>query len=80
MFMNFATNKLLTFDDSVTEKINEILKGKSKLYKLYIENGRKIGIYEKLLNMTDNITTEIFNGKKIYFDNLAEKIIDLKLN
>ena len=65
--MNFATNKLLTFDDSVTEKINEILKGKSKLYKLYIENGRKIGIYEKLLNMTDNITTEIFNGKKIYF-------------
>ena len=78
--MNFATNKLLTFDDSVTEKINEILKDKSKLYKLYIENGRKIGIYEKLLNMTDNITTEIFNGKKIYFDNLAEKIIDLKLN
>ena len=78
--MNFATNKLLTFDDSVTEKINEILKGKSKLYKLYIENGRKIGIYDKLLNMTDNITTEIFNGKKIYFDNLAEKIIDLKLN
>ena len=78
--MNFATNKLLTFDDRVTEKINEILKDKSKLYKLYIENGRKIGIYEKLLNMTDNITTEIFNGKKIYFDNLAEKIIDLKLN
>ena len=65
--MNFATNKLLTFDDRVTEKINEILKDKSKLYKLYIENGRKIGIYEKLLNMTDNITTEIFNGKKIYF-------------
>ena len=78
--MNFATNKLLTFDDRVTEKINEILKDKSKLYKLYIKNGRKIGIYEKLLNMTDNITTEIFNGKKIYFDNLAEKIIDLKLN
>ena len=78
--MNFATNKLLTFDDRVTEKINEILKDKSKLYKLYIENGRKIGIYEKLLNMTGNITTEIFNGKKIYFDNLAEKIIDLKLN
>ena len=78
--MNFATNKLLTFDDRVTEKINEILKDKSKLYKLYIANGRKIGIYEKLLNMTDNITTEIFNGKKIYFDNLAEKIIDLKLN
>ena len=78
--MNFATNKLLTFDDRVTEKINEILKDKSKLYKLYIENGRKIGIYEKLLNMTDNITAEIFNGKKIYFDNLAEKIIDLKLN
>ena len=78
--MNFATKKLLTFDDRVTEKINEILKDKSKLYKLYIENGRKIGIYEKLLNMTDNITTEIFNGKKIYFDNLAEKIIDLKLN
>ena len=78
--MNFATSKLLTFDDRVTEKINEILKDKSKLYKLYIENGRKIGIYEKLLNMTDNITTEIFNGKKIYFDNLAEKIIDLKLN
>ena len=78
--MNFATNKLLTFDDRVTEKINEILKDKIKLYKLYIENGRKIGIYEKLLNMTDNITTEIFNGKKIYFDNLAEKIIDLKLN
>ena len=65
--MNFATNKLLTFDDRVTEKINEILKDKIKLYKLYIENGRKIGIYEKLLNMTDNITTEIFNGKKIYF-------------
>ena len=78
--MNFATNKLLTFDDRVTEKINEILKDKSKLYKLYIENGRKIGIYEKLLNMTDNITTEIFNGKKIYFDNLSERIIDLKLN
>ena len=49
-------------------------------YKLYIKNGRKIGVYEKLLNMTNNITTEISNSKKIYFDNLAEKLSDPKLN
>ena len=30
--------------------------------------------------MTNNITTEISNTKKIYFDNLAEKLSDPKLN
>ena len=30
--------------------------------------------------MTNNITTEISNSKKIYFDNLAEKLSDSKLN
>ena len=30
--------------------------------------------------MTNNITTEISNSKKIYFDNLAEKLSDPKLN
>ena len=28
----------------------------------------------------NNITTEILNNKKIYFDNLAEKLSDTKLN
>ena len=41
-------------------------------YKLYIKNDRKIGVYEKLLNMANSITTVIWNMKKIYFDNLAE--------
>ena len=84
IFMNFDPNKLITVDDRdppwVTEKIKEILIDKSKLYKLYIKNGRKTGVYEKLLNMTNNITTEISNSKKIYFDNLAEKLSDPKLN
>ena len=30
--------------------------------------------------MTNNITTEISNSQKIYFDNLAEKLSDPKLN
>ena len=30
--------------------------------------------------MTNNIKTEISNSKKIYFDNLAEKLSDPKLN
>ena len=30
--------------------------------------------------MTNNIATEISNSKKIYFDNLAEKLSDSKLN
>ena len=64
----------------MTEKIKKLLKRKSKLYKLFIKNGRKIGVYEKLLNMTNNITTEISNSKKNYFYNLAEKLIDPKLN
>ena len=82
--MNFVPNKLITVDDRdppwMTEKIKKLLKDKSKLYKLYIKNGRKIGVYEKLLNMTNNITTEISNSKKIYFDNLAQKLSDPKLN
>ena len=60
----------------MTEKIKKLLIDKSKLYKLYIKNGRKIGVFEKLLNMANNITTEISNSKKIYFDNLAEKLSD----
>ena len=84
IFMNFVPNKLITVDDRnpplVTEKIKELLKDKSKLYKLYIKNDRKIGVYEKLLNMTNNIATEISNSKKIYFDNLAEKLSDPKFN
>ena len=80
IFMNFVPNKLITVDDRnpplVTEKIKELLKDKSKLYKLYIKNDRKIGVYEKLLNMTNNIATEISNSKKIYFENLAEKLSD----
>ena len=61
IFMNFIPNKLKTADDRdppwVTQKIKKLLKYKSKLYKLYIKNGRKIGVYEKLLNMTNNIAT-----------------------
>ena len=78
IFISFVPNKLITADNSyppwVTEKIKKLLIDKSKLYKLYIKNGRKIGVYEKLLNMTNNITTEISNSKKIYFDNLAKKL------
>ena len=84
IFMKFVPNKLITVDDrdplSVTEKIKKILTDKSKLCKLYIKNGRKIGVCEKLLNMTSNITIEIMNRKKIYFDNLAEKSSSPKLN
>ena len=58
IFMKFVPNNLITVDDrdplSVTEKIKKILTDKSKLYKLYIKNGRKIGVCEKLLNMTSN--------------------------
>ena len=84
IFTNFVLNKLVTVGDRdppwVTEKIKELLKDKSKLHKLYIKNGRKIGAYEKLLNMTNSITSEISNSKKIYFDNLVEKLSDPKLN
>ena len=76
IFMNFVPNKLITVDDrdppSVTEK-KKMLTDKSKLYELYIKNGRKIGVCEKLLNMTSNITIEIMIFNEIYFDNLAEK-------
>ena len=77
-------NKLVTVDDRdppwMTQNIKTLLKDKSKLYKEYIKNGRKEGDYEKLLNMTTNITTEISNSKKNYFDNLAGKLCDPKLN
>ena len=33
-----------------------------------------------LLNMTNNITTETLNSKKIYFDNLTKKLSDPKSN
>lgn len=56
------------------------MKDKSEFYKQYIKNGRKEGDYDKLLNMTTNITAEILNCKKNYFDNFAEKLCDLKLN
>ena len=61
-------------------KIKKLLIDKSKLYKLYIKNSRKIGAHDKLLNMTNNKTTEISNGKKIYFDNLRKNLSDPKLN
>ena len=35
---------------------------------------------KKILNVTTNVTTEISNSKKNYFDNLAEKLCDPKLN
>ena len=54
IFINFFPNKLIIVDDRdppwVTKKIKILLKGKSKLCKLYIKNGWKIGVYEKLLN------------------------------
>ena len=84
IFMNFVPNKLIAVDDRdppwMTEKIKKLLKDKSKSYKLYIKNGRKIGVCEKLLNMTNNITTEISNSKRIYLDKLAEKLSGPKLN
>ena len=77
IFTNFVPNKLITVDDRdhplVAEKIKKLLKDESKLYKQYIKNGRKEGDYDKLLNVTTNITTEISNSKKNYFDDLAEK-------
>ena len=78
--MIFVPIKVITVAETdpplVTEKIKKILKDKSKLYKIYIKNGRKVGVYEKLLNMTNNIATKISNSKKIYFENLAEKLSD----
>ena len=65
------------FNESFT---NIFMKDKSEFYKQYIKNGRKEGDYDKLLNMTTNITAEILNCKKNYFDNFAEKLCDLKLN
>ena len=56
------------------------MKGKSKLYKVYINNGRKIRVYEKILNMTNNVITEISNSKKKNFNNLAKKLKEPKLN
>ena len=54
IFINFFPNKLIIVDDRdppwVTKKIKVLLKDKSKLCKLYIKNGWKIGVYEKLLN------------------------------
>ena len=80
IFMIFVPIKVITVAETdpplVTEKIKKILKDKSKLYKIYIKNGRKVGVYEKLLNMTNNIATKISNSKKIYFENLAEKLSD----
>ena len=84
IFINFVPNKLITVDNRnppwATERIKKLLIDKSILYKLYIINGKKIGVYEKLLNMTNNMTTETSNNKKIYFDNLAEKLSEPKLN
>ena len=81
---NIFPNKLITVDNRnppwVTERIKKLLIDKSILYKLYIINGKKIGVYETLLNMTNNMTTETSNNKKIYFDNLAEKLSEPKLN
>ena len=78
IFMNCVPNKLITVDDRdppwMTEKIKKLLIDKSKYYTNYAsKNGRKIGVYEELLNMTNNITTKILNSKKIYFGNLAKK-------
>ena len=56
------------------------MKGKSKLYKEYFKNGRKKGDYEKLSIMTTDVTDEISNSKKNYFDNLVGKSCDPKLN
>ena len=64
----------------MTENIKKLLKGISKLYKQYVKNGRKEGNYEKILNMTTNIATEISNSRKNYFNNLVEKLCDPKLN
>ena len=36
--------------------------------------------YEKLLNITTNIMTEVLKNKKSYFDNLAEKLCGSKLD
>ena len=56
--MNFLPYKLITVDDRdptwVTEKIKKRQIDKRKLQKIYIKNGGKIVLYEKLLNMTNN--------------------------
>ena len=82
--MNFVPNKLITVGDReppwMAKNIKKLLKDKSKLCKEYIKNGRKKGDYEKFLNMTTNITTEILNSKKNYFVNLAEELCYPKLN
>ena len=84
IFMNSVSNKLIIVDDRnpplVTENIKKLLKDKSKFYTQCIKNGREEGDYKKLLNITTNITTEISNSKKNYFDNLTEKLCDPKLN
>ena len=73
-FINFVPNYLINVDE------RNLLEWPKKYIKQYIKNGRKKGDHEKLLNMTTNITAEISNRKKNYFDNLAEKFCGPNLN
>ena len=84
IILNFVLNKLISVTDSVplwvAKKLRNYWKTKSELHKLNIKYNRRKGDYEKILNMTTNITAESSISKKSYFNNLAEKLCDLKFH
>ena len=80
IFLNFITDKIVTFNDQdppwFGEKIKAKIELKNRVYKEYIKNGRPEGLYYLLQNLTSEISSYISKCKNDYFIRLGKKLGD----
>ena len=80
IFTNFVPNKTIICRDKdapwMTRKIKDALKEKSKVYKKYVKNGRKIADLNILKEKTQNSTNIITAATYKYLTDLANKLND----
>ena len=83
VFLNYVSNKIVTFNDKDPPRMTQYLKSqinwRNKICQEYHKKGNhSADDFIFLENVTSEVLELIFNRKNVYYNQLAQKLIDLK--
>ena len=84
VFSNFVPNKSVSINDKDSPWMNKLIKAKinakNKFYKSFVKNGRKKEDYDRLIELSRDVSITISMWKEQYLNQLALKLSDMRLS
>ena len=84
VFSNFVPNKSVSINDKDPPWMNKLIKvkinTKNKFYKSFVKNGRKKEDYDRLIELSRDVSITISMWKEQYLNQLALKLSDMRLS